>query len=396
MEPLKFQSANYPPLPWRANNNFNLLINGDAFFPEILHAIQDAQQHIAVELYLCESGNIADQFIEALCAATSRGVVVKLLFDHLGSQGLKNKDRRKLNDAGIELRFYNKLQTRRILHNLARDHRKIITIDNRIAFVGGAGIKDAFDPETSGSNAWRELMIKVTGPVVSDWRYLFDRAWLQHEGPEGLTHWREKIYDFSQLNKKLPRLITEKPQARVNGSRGMGSEQIKGALVTEIRKAKYTVWIATAYFYPPSKILRALRNAAKRGVDVRLLLPGPKTDHPSMRYAGRVYYEGLLKNNVKIYEYQPNFMHMKIAIVDDWVSVGSCNFDRWNLRWNLEANLESIDPVFARQSRDMLVKDFQCSELFSAQSWPKRPFHQKLKERFWTLIGMFIEQLFYR
>ncbi|MCG8671410.1 MAG: phospholipase D-like domain-containing protein [Pseudomonadales bacterium] len=391
--------SHHPALPWRVNNQFQLLVNGDVFYPEILRAIENAQQSIEIELYLCDSGDIANQFIETLSAASKRGIEVRVLLDAVGSNGFKQRDRQQLRNNGVDLRFYNRFQTKRILHNLARDHRKIVAIDNKIVFVGGAGIADEFfnkDGNAENPSSWRELMVKIQGPIVADWRYLFERVWHQHKGPEGLTHWRDKIYDFTRYYQKQARLITEKPQAHVNASRGMGSEQIKGALVTELRKAKYQAWIATAYFYPSRKLRRAIRRAAKRGVDVRLLLPGPKTDHPSIRYAGRTYYSDLLNDGVKIYEYQPSFMHMKIALVDDWVSVGSCNFDRWNLRWNLEANQEVIDPRLAKQVFDMLVNDFKSSVLYSAESWPERPYFIKLKERFWAYVGVFIEQYLYR
>ena len=396
MSSISFKASDYPPLPWRTGNRHRLLINGSEFFPAIIEAIDQARERIEVELYLVESGVTTDHFIEALIRATRRNVTVRMLIDYVGSKRFRARDRNRLNDNGVSLRLYNRFQTKRPFHNLARDHRKIITIDDQTAFVGGAGISDDFSPDIHGKKAWRELMLEINGPTVQDWRALFERAWDQHQGPPGLQHWRQRIYDFTQTHKKHLRLNTSEPQARVNGSRGMGSEQIKGALVTELRKARYTAWFASAYFYPPRKLRKALEKAARRGVDVRLLLPGSRTDHPSIRYAGRTYYQSLLEAGVKIYEYQPSFMHMKIAVVDDWITAGSCNFDRWNLRWNLEANQEIIDPDFANQVRDMLVEDFKNSRLYTLQSWPDRPLLQKLKERFWANIGIFLEQLFYR
>lgn len=390
------KSSDYPPLPWRIDNSFELLNNGAVFFPAIFEEIEKARFSIDIELYLVESGTTADRFIEALKNACERGVKVRMLIDDLGSAKLRSRDRRRLNHNGVQLRLYNRFQTKRIFKNLARDHRKIIIVDERIAFVGGTGISNVFDPAVSGADAWRELMLKISGPIVADWRALFERAWQHHHGPEGLKNWRQRIYDFSQTHRKHLRLPTQRPQARVNGSRGMGSEQIKGALVTELRKAKYTAWFASAYFYPPRKLRKAFEKAAKRGVDVRLLLPGPRTDHPSVRYAGRTYYQDLLEAGVKIYEYEPSFMHMKIAVVDDWVTAGSCNFDRWNLRWNLEANQEIIDPTLAEQVRKLLVDDFKHSTQYNPQSWPKRPALQKLKEKFWAHVGLFLEQFFYR
>ena len=392
----QFKSSDYPPLPWRTGNHFRLLENGDAFFPAIKNAMDNAQQSICVEMYLMESGVVANEFVEALISASERDVNVRVLLDFMGSKKFRSRDHNRLNEHGVQLRLYNRFETRRLFHNLARDHRKIVTVDDKVAFVGGTGITDAFSPKIMQARAWRELMLEIRGPIVADWQALFERAWEQHQGPAGLQHWRQRIYDFTQIHKKHHRLSTGEPQGRVNGSRGMGSEQIKGALVTELRKAQYTAWFASAYFYPPRKLRKAFEKAARRGVDVRLLLPGPRTDHPSIRYAGRTYYQSLLEVGVKVYEYQPSFMHMKLAVVDDWTTVGSCNFDRWNLRWNLEANQEIIDPEFATAVRNMLVEDFRRARLYTQDTWPQRPWLQKLKERFWANVGIFLEQLFYR
>jgi len=185
----------------------------------------------------------------------------------------------------------------------------------------------------------------------------------------------------------------EVPQARVNATRGLGNNSIIGALPAEIKKADALIWMSTAYFYPPGKLLKALRKAALRGVDVRLLVPGPYTDHPSVRYAGRAWYSTLLRDNVRIYEYQPRFLHMKLALVDDWCSVGSCNFDRWNLRWNLEANMEAIDSEFSRNLEAMLVNDFAQSVEYTLSQWKQRSRWEKAREYFWKYVGLILNRL---
>src|SRR5690606_24313132 len=153
------------------------------------------------------------------------------------------------------------------------------------------------------------------------------------------------------------------------------------------------IWISTAYFYPSGKLLKSLRKAAQRGVDVRLLLPGPYTDHPSVRHAGRSWYTPLLQDGVRIFEYQPRVLHMKLALVDDWCSVGSCNFDRWNLRWNLEANLEVIDHHFSQNTKSMLVNDFANSIEYTLKKWKQRSLLEKFREHFWKYIGLILNRL---
>ncbi len=382
------------PLPWRSGNRFELLIDGQHFFERMLSAIEQARTSIELEMYLFESGKTANYFIEALTAAVSRQVTVRVLLDHAGSMQLKPQDRKRLVDAGVELRFYNQLIARKTFRNLARDHRKLLIVDDAIAFTGGAGITDEFNPEVSGNLSWRETMIAIEGRhLLQDWKKLFERTWHHYKGPTHLRSWKERYYSYTHRSaKRYPRLSNVKSQARVNASRGMGSEQIKAALIAEIRKARYTAWIATAYFYPSRKLRRELIKAAKRGVDVRLLLPGPRTDHPSVRYAGQSYYAHLIEHGVKIYEYQPRFLHMKVAVVDDWISIGSCNFDRWNLKWNLEANQEIIDPQLANLTRDMFVNDFHASRLIDPNYWTKRPWLARLKQRFWHRIGLAIDR----
>ena len=153
------------------------------------------------------------------------------------------------------------------------------------------------------------------------------------------------------------------------------------------------VWIATAYFIPPWKIRRALKKAVRRGVDVRLLLPGPVTDHPAVRHAGRRYYQRLLRHGVRIFEYQPRFLHQKVIVCDDWVSLGSANLDRWNLRWNLEANQEVSDAGFARATCAMLANDFNDAVECRYETWRRRPWRARLPEWLWGMVDRLLERL---
>lgn len=382
----------FGPRPWRIGNTFELLINGNQYFPRLLNLIESAQTCVDIEMYLFQSGRLASKLIEALLRARQRNVRVRLLLDHVGSRELTRKDRQKMRVAGIEVRFYNRVKTRKMFRNLARDHRKIICIDAMVTLVGGAGIADDFDPDSKGKQAWREVMLEMRGPVVSDWETLFENTWNDFKGPNNFAHWRERIYRFRHATLSKARLPTQTAQARVNGSRGFGSEHIKKSLIKEIKGAEYYIWLSTAYFYPSWKLRRELTKAARRGVDVRVLVPGPKTDHPSIRYAGQNYYTKLLNHKVKIYEYQPSFMHMKVANVDDWCTIGSCNFDRWNVRWNLEANQEILDPLFAEKVRRMFVDDFFESKLIDPNTWKERPFNARVKQAFWHRVGLIIDR----
>lgn len=385
-----WQTALLSVFPWRPIDSLQLWIDGNAYYPRMLDAIAQARHSIDFETYLVQSGAITDRFVEALCAAAARGVVVRLLLDSIGAREFTPADQQRLRNAGVELRLYNPLAGKGFAMKLARDHRKILVIDHRVSFVGGAGVTDSFDPVASGHDAWHDIMLESTGPVVIDWLELFEQAWLYYDGMPYVSA-PKKIANFLRYHAPFRTLTGVVAQTRVNASNGLGDEQIKADLVKRIRNAKRRVWVATAYFYPSHKLRQALIKAARRGVDVRLLLPGPSTDHPSVRYASRRYFGRLLRGGVMIYEYQPAFLHMKVALVDDWVSLGSCNFDRWNLRWNLEANQEILDEPFAAEVRRLFEVDFEVSERWSAVNWGRRSWQDKLKETFWYQMARLIE-----
>jgi len=162
------------------------------------------------------------------------------------------------------------------------------------------------------------------------------------------------------------------------------------SLIRALNTSKKRIWLATPYFLPTWKVRRALRRAAARGVDVRLLLTGPRTDHPSVRYAGHRYYPRLLKAGVNIFEYQPCFLHLKMVLVDDWVSIGSCNFDHWNLRFNLEANLEAMDPALTLAVAGSFERDFLVSTEVSLETWQARPLWSRIKQRVWGWVDRLV------
>lgn len=376
--------------PWRPRQSLHLWIDGDSYYPRMLSAIDQAEHSVDFETYLVNSGAIADRFITALSNAVARGVRVRLLLDAIGARELLPVDQLRLRNAGVELRLYNPLTHKNIAMNLARDHRKILVVDERVSFVGGAGVTDDFDPQVSGHNAWHDIMLESSGRVAADWSELFEQAWTNHTGMPRLSA-TKRIANYLRHHDFFRPLTGGVAQTRVNATNGQGHEQIKGDLIKRIRTAKRRVWVATAYFYPSRKLRQALAKAALRGIDVRLLLPGPSTDHPSVRYASRRYFSRLLRNGVMIHEYQPSFLHMKVALVDDWVSLGSCNFDRWNLRWNLEANQEVLDETFAVEVRRMFEADFELSQSISPVSWSRRSWREKWREHFWYQIARLIE-----
>lgn len=359
--------------PWRRGNQLRFLIDGEQFYPAMLNAIEQANDFILMEMYLFESGRVADQFINTFINACHRGLTVQILLDGYGGLGLSRHDRSRMLQAGVQLVEYNPLRFKKLKNNLFRTHRKCLIIDGKKAFVGGAGITDSFD----GHNAWRETVAEIQGRVVQDWHTLFSHTFVQ---------WSDNPVPKTVSITQVPGDVT----GRVAYTSGGRHLEIQRILLNRIYKSRHKVWLATAYFVPSRKTRKALRKAAHKGKDVCLLLPGPVTDHPAVRYASRRYYARLLRHGVRIFEYQERFSHTKMVLIDDWFSIGSSNMDRWNFRWNLEANQEVKNKDVAAKAQKILLNDFSHSKEMVYSQWIKRSWLQRVKEKFWGKIDLFL------
>jgi cardiolipin synthase len=234
-------------------------------------------------------------------------------------------------------------------------------------------------------------MTLVDGPLAVHWQMLFDEQWLA-------THGR-----FPWRMSEGPGLAYLPPSPRQGDGMGRVAYadarqrlDIVQSLLRNLANAKSCIWLATPYFLPSLKVRRALMKAARRGVDVRLLLTSRQTDNAPVRYAGQRYYPRLLRAGVRIFEYQPRFLHLKTVLVDDWVSVGSCNFDHWNLRFNLEANLETLDCAFTGQVRTFLEGDFAVSREITLADWKSRPLLKRFYQRIWGWADRLVVDVLYR
>lgn len=355
--------------PWRSGNHFQLLDENERFFERMLQTIESATAYVLLEMYLVESGIIAGRFVEALGRAARRGVRVCVIFDGFGSLGLGAAYRRTLIEAGVELRTFNPLALRARLQNFLRDHRKLLLVDGITAFTGGAGLTDEFAIPGPPGQPWRDLMVEITGPVVADWQRAFDRTWRRSGAELGLP-----------VPSVCPPLA-EGADGRVSLSEARARSMLANGVVRRIQLARERAWIMSAYFVPSRRFRKALRGAARRGVDVRLLVPGPRTDHPWVRQAARRFYGKMLRSGVRIFEYQPRMLHAKLIISDDWVSIGSSNLDRWSFKWNLEANQEVQNAPFAAVAAAVFEGDCAQSEILSRRSWPQRAWIGRLQER---------------
>ncbi len=384
-----------PDYPWRPNCRFELLVDGNRYFPRILQAISEARHSIDIEMYLVISGTSTTRLIDALIQAARRGVTVRCVFDGTGSLEFSSDDRNRLLKGGVLLRRYNPVSWQPLTGNLHRDHRKLLIFDGETVFVGGTGFTDKFcesDAET-GETPWHEQMLIVQGPVVSDWQELFERSWQQAD--------KRKRRPMRLISRRS--VIPQWPSSgdghgRVSYSDSRFHRDLLASLLASIRRAESRIWMATPYFLPSLALRRALIRAARRGVDVRLQLSGQQSDLPPVHYAGQRYYPGLLRGGVRILEYQPRLAHLKTVLVDQWVSIGSCNFDHWTLHWNKEANQNAIDGPLAKAVKENFERDFQQCEEWTLERWQAMPLMHRLKVRVWgwvnriAMVGFDIER----
>jgi cardiolipin synthase A/B len=367
---------------WQDGNHFTLLAEGRRYLPAMEDAIAGARSYIVLELYLMESGRLAGRLIDRLVRAAQRGVTVLVLLDGFGSMGLDGKDRDTLREAGVALRFFNPLAWGQLGNVLMRDHRKLLIVDGEVAFTGGFGAVDEF------IDAWFDVAVRIEGPVVADWLQLFARLWVspltRGDGEPALV----------QRLMAQGRPAVERPMlGRVMWGQGYRYQAIRHSLHQRVMTARQRIWVCTPYFVPTLSLRRRLARAARRGVDVRLLLPGDAHDHPGVRYAGQRFYGRLLRAGVRIYEYQPGFIHAKISLVDTWVSVGSCNFDHWSLQWNLEANQEVLNAAFADQTAALFEHNFSVSHEILPAQWAQRPRRYRLREWVFGTLDSWVTRL---
>jgi phosphatidylserine/phosphatidylglycerophosphate/cardiolipin synthase-like enzyme len=319
-------------------------------------------------------------FIESILNAAQRGISIFILFDDYGSKEVSPEDINRLTAENIYFAHYNPFRWSHLYKSMRRNHRKLLLVDGNLAFVGGACLSDDYLLKESNPMRWHDVVIKIQGEVVQDWYSSFKHIWdavCQQRLPE------IKSYSYDSYHQ----------HGRIVLAQGPGRNQIIRSAINNINKSKYNIWMATPYFLTTRKLRHALIKAKKRDVDVRLLLPGVISDHPWVSQAARRYYAKLLRNGIRIFEYQPRFIHAKLIICDNWVSVGSSNLDRWNQFWNLDANQIVRDSHITRQATDMFESDFNVSTEITYKQWHVRPVPQRLTEWWSSYIVRMIQWL---
>lgn len=358
---------------------FRLLKNGIEAFPAMFSAMDAASGCIALEMYIYADDETGREFRSHLVFAARRGVSVMVLVDAWGSRLLPDGFWDELCSAGGMVRWFRPIKKGLLPF---RNHRKLLIVDNRIAFVGGVNVADEYYRGREGEPAWRDNVIEITGGEVAVLRRSFSRMW------------RRSVRPLSRLILRPGRRPPADSAAFVldGGLRFLESgpgdpvQPVRMAYARVIGNAKRDISLAMGYFFPPGRVMRTLRRAVKRGVRVRVLLP-EKSDVPAARWAARGLYGRLLRAGIEVWEYRPSMLHSKLAMADDTVVIGSANLDLRSARLNYELVAVVNDKQLADRARADFEEDLKGSLPIRLDAWKRRPIIQKIKERFsyWLL-----------
>jgi cardiolipin synthase len=371
-------------VPLIAGNKVTLLFDGPATMKEMLAAARDAKSTINLETYIFDQDPIGIEFADLLIEKRKQGLTVNVLYDSVGTFGTPQVFFERMKAAGITLLAFNPVNpAARIgkweINN--RDHRKLMVVDGTVAFTGGINISSTYanssffgsrrNPSRDDGKkvGWRDTHVKIEGPAVAALQWSFVNNWVRQEAGE-LPEARY-FPPLAPVGDKVLRVLASDPDK--------GFEIYK-SLVLAIRESKKTVHITSAYFVPDQQIVDALCDAAKRGVDVSLVLPGV-TDHGLVLHAGRAFYDELLANGVKIFHLQVAVLHAKTAVIDGtWSTIGSANIDRRSFIHNYELNVIVLDPAFGRDMENAFAEDLRDSKPVTREEWRRRPWADRVKE----------------
>lgn len=341
------------PLPCLANNKVRLLINGYSTFDAIFAAIEKAERVILVQFYIVRNDDLGRRLRDLLVRKASLGVQVYFLYDDIGSHSLSRAYIRSLREAGVQIQAF---PTRGGLINRFqlnfRNHRKLVVIDGKLGFLGGHNVGDEYLGKKPPLAPWRDTHVSVEGPVVACLQETFaeDWFWACHQLPPLLPPQPANC----QPAQSLCQVIASGPADE--------QETCSLMFVEAINAATSRVWITSPYFVPDEALSTALRLAVARRVDVRIMLPS-RPDHHIVYAASSLYAFDALNEGVRIFRYQPGFLHQKVVLIDDHTTlIGTANLDNRSLRLNFEMMLLTIDTSFAHEVEQMLLEDFSHSE----------------------------------
>jgi cardiolipin synthase len=397
--------------PLSLGNKAALLEDGKATYDSMLVAIKGAKSHVHMEMYIIDDDDIGRLFADALIERAGKGATVRLIYDAVGCIKTPKEYFERLKQGGVQVAEFNPVKSVKSLDLVGvqnRDHRKLVLVDGRVAFLGGiniSGVYGSVSPARSGASRisgsssssgsggsgdppfpdrpWRDTQVRLEGPVVADLQRAFVGHWEQWSGQKPGDD--KSLYPtLKSEGPHMVRAIATSPTA----DKGLNASYL--ALISAIESAETEVLITNAYFVPHPQLAGALQAAARRGVDVKLMLPS-RTDNAVVYHAGRASYTELLESGVKIYERKERLLHSKAAVVDGvWSTVGSSNLDWRSLAYNDELNAVILGPEFATQMKAAFLRDVANSDAITHEDWQRRPFAERVKEAGASLLSRWL------
>ena len=362
------------------DGSFEVLTNGDRFYEAELEAIRSARDHISLEAYIFQKGEIANRFIGALTERARAGVEIRLVLDAVGSFNTWRGTFRDLIAAGGEVRWYTPLRWYNLARFNNRTHREILIVDGRTAFIGGAGIADHWYKNRRHKKRWRDTMVRVRGRAVDSLQAMFAENWLESSG-DLLASYKYYPAETAQGTGKAM-VINSTPSSR-------RSTRARMLFQILIATAQRRIRITTPYFLPDSGIRRVLYEALARGVEISILVPGKHSDHLLTRRSSPRAYGPLLEKGAQIYEYQPSMIHTKSLLVDGlWSAIGSTNFDSRSFGINDEVNVAALDKALTERLEEDFLADLKVSRRITYEEWR----HRSPVERAEEWLGWVIER----
>jgi cardiolipin synthase A/B len=356
-------------LRWRMGCEVTVLRDGGETYPAMLEALARARRTISLETYILAADATGDRFKAVLVERAKAGVAVRIIFDAVGSFGISTGWLDELRSAGCEIIDFNPIAPWRRRFRLShRDHRKILVVDDEVAFTGGLNIANDYASTDDGGAGWHDMHCRVTGPIVLDLARMFRRTWLRAGG------------------RQFPPIASAGTQPPGHGSaflrlldntRRRSRATVRRAYLHVIRSARESVLIQNAYFLPDRGLRRALARAARRGVDVRVMVP-LNSDVRVIEWAGLYVQRGLARNGVRVLRWRGAMMHAKTAVVDaTWSTIGSYNFDAMSRFNNLEMTIEILDPAVGKHMVATFERDAANCVPYDDTAWRELPWWKK-------------------
>ena len=352
-------------------NRVEVLQNGDGFFPRLLEDVANARQSIHYETYVWWTGDICDDFAEAVSEKAREGVSVRLLLDAQGSLTMKSGLADSMKEAGVRIGRFHPVELKSMGRVNTRDHRKIAVIDGRIAYFMGHGLSELWSGDADGPENYRDTAVRIEGPAVNAAQAVFMRNWL---------HVTDEISLGEDYFPELPEVGPSKIHIAASAPGGDFSN-VELLYKLAIAAAQEEILIQNPYFAPADEVMQRLVEAAARGVRVRIMLPSDN-DSRLVQHASHAYYPVILGAGIELYHYQKTFSHQKVMVVDRrWSHVGSTNFDHRSLQINHEVSVGIVDPQVAGTLAAAFEDDLEHSVRVSAEKWQHRPWVKRVFDR---------------